>query len=916
MLASVLPLVLLSGLSTVSAALLAGLDTPSTTSSTLLPLVCTPDACLAGDNSLTAGILVTAPVNSSSQRISLLPGTYTPSSATFTSPSPNSSLSTSLPTTLFSKKSTSAPSDGFTSSGSLSSFSSSSCTVTLLPGLTAYTSPLYQGEASYIPLPTNYTSANSSSSSNVSAAIGGQGGIESLLLSPSTYAILTLGSSSSSSQRLVVWDSMADVGELKGGAGSGGVSVIDVQGTECATPCASGGVCNGSGKCICGGGWEGETCNTCTPGFFGRSCSACPADCKKCDDGLTGTGLCLDVVASNITLPSTCNCVNGECATASASAPCACNAGWAKASNGTQCAACAEGYYMSEGGNCLACDPSCASCSSPSGTCLTCQPTLSPSSSSPTICQTSRAALTNGTFITCPNRTYFSTSANDCVHCNPLCESCFGEGTGKCLKCRSPNVLLEGECVAVDERSGVCDASGVAGNGTAVNGGFVYDNAKGACDALPAKCTAGGIDSFTSSSTRAQLTCSACLPGSYLVDGTCVTSCPSGSLVSKDGLSCEACDSSCATCSISADYCTSCTSSSSVLLNGTCINGPSCPTGYFSSTTPSSIASNTSISTSTTSTTPTCLPCHPDCQTCTTSSQTCSTCPSSRPVLTSSSTCVSTCASTEHFDTAKSSCQKCSTACSTCSGSGNDACLSCPSGSRLISGKCVAEEECQVWVDGFGACLSDLVTVAAVSAASEEKDVDGKWKIPWWLILVVVLVVVGLIGGGVWWFRKRQQKRRRGHTERFARGLGDKEVDKKLAALPVSIAYPPIPHAPSSPSQEESTYNNIPLTPRFILEDPSSPISPAPSKSSYAPTEALPPTTTRKGSRWSHSSFASTPSAAVQPQRTGSTNPSMGGPAFFAPSARERTFTTKAGNTLTLAGTSGGNSRNPFLSRI
>lgn len=110
-------------------------------------------------------------------------------------------------------------------------------------------------------------------------------------------------------------------------------------------------------------------------GFYGKTCEACPAGCSNCDDGITGTGLCLDVPILNVTLPSAprspffeaalvgtltrldqtgvCDCANGICASNSTSATCECSAGWTRASNGTQCAACATGYYMSPGGDCL-----------------------------------------------------------------------------------------------------------------------------------------------------------------------------------------------------------------------------------------------------------------------------------------------------------------------------------------------------------------------------------------------------------------------------------------------------------------------------------------------------------------------------------------------------------------------------------
>lgn len=52
-------------------------------------------------------------------------------------------------------------------------------------------------------------------------------------------------------------------------------------------------------------------------------------------------------VVSN--LPSSCNCINGECG---ANGQCTCIGGWTSASNGTQCAACAAGFFLDTSGNC------------------------------------------------------------------------------------------------------------------------------------------------------------------------------------------------------------------------------------------------------------------------------------------------------------------------------------------------------------------------------------------------------------------------------------------------------------------------------------------------------------------------------------------------------------------------------------
>lgn len=122
-----------------------------------------------------------------------------------------------------------------------------------------------------------------------------------------------------------------------------------------------------------------------------------------------------------------------------------------------------------------ACDPSCATCAGPTGICLTCQPSLQPLSTSATKCTTATAAQKNGTFITCPSRTFFDPTSSTCVACNPLCEDCFsGDATG-CLACRAPNALLGGVCGAFDGKTGVCDPKGKSG-------GWVLDNVKGECD--------------------------------------------------------------------------------------------------------------------------------------------------------------------------------------------------------------------------------------------------------------------------------------------------------------------------------------------------------------------------------------------------------------------------------------------------
>ncbi|TKA56249.1 hypothetical protein B0A53_01539 [Rhodotorula sp. CCFEE 5036] len=854
--------------------------------------VCTPDRCLVGANSLTAGVHVSTPVNGTTWQIALLPGTYSPATSAFRTDNTSADLSS-----VFSSQSVPTLSTGFSASGSIDSSSSASYTVALQPGLTTYSSALYQGSSTQISPP--QTASNSTASQFPQK-------VESLLLTSDTVAIARFANDKSI--RMVLWDSLYDAGQLPSGAGSGGLDILQVQSRACTPPCSSGGVCIADGTCA----------YACSKGFYGRSCSPCPTGCTTCHEGTSGTGMCLDDQASTVISPG------------SSTASCRCSAGWTTAANGTQCAACASGYYQTSSGECLACDPSCESCSGPNATCLTCRSGLQPDSSDGTRCVTATTASTNGTFVTCPARTFWNSATSACVECNPLCETCFAAGVDGCLSCRSPNVLMPngGGCVAFDGGTGLCDGAGATNGTTRVANGWVYDNRKNVCDALPPKCAAGGIDSFSSSSTRAGLQCSACLPGSYLVKGACVDTCPDGMMVSTDGKSCQACDSSCATCSRSPSYCTSCASSGALILNGTCTTSVNCPVGFYMSFSSPLTAQNASS----------CLACHPDCETCSgPASTSCLSCPPTRPVLTSSNSCVLTCSPNEYFDSSKSKCTECDSSCATCSSASSSSCLSCPAGQKLRQGKCAAPDKTStspagcVVIAEFGVCLEDLVTVAAKSAATDSME-KKKRQLPWWSILLLVLVVLALVALGLWWFRKRDQKRRRARTAKFAKELGDKEVDKKLAALPVSIAYPPIPRAdtPSAGSSYashtrqhhhlipmsaradsfslspngssvsgSSSAQEVPLTPRFVLEDPASPISPSPANfpphPSYQPqhhTATLAaPAAMASQSRWSLSSYGSNATKKRED-----------------PFAAPKTFTTRAGNTLVLG------SKNPFRS--
>jgi hypothetical protein len=154
--------------------------------------------------------------------------------------------------------------------------------------------------------------------------------------------------SGSSPNPIIFWDTIPDVSQLPPEVASP-LAIVNIQSFACSPSCAGSGICTASGSCSCpaGGGFTGSSCEACAEGFFGPNCRPCPSDCEKCDQGTSGSGLCLAPIIGNT--PETCNCVNGQC---SANGACTCNPGWINAANGTACAQCAQGFFLTSGGDC------------------------------------------------------------------------------------------------------------------------------------------------------------------------------------------------------------------------------------------------------------------------------------------------------------------------------------------------------------------------------------------------------------------------------------------------------------------------------------------------------------------------------------------------------------------------------------
>lgn len=160
-------------------------------------------------------------------------------------------------------------------------------------------------------------------------------------------AVLRITSAKGNITNITVWDSAPDISTLPLPLGT--FEMINIQPAGCSPPCAGAGTCDQySPVCVCPSGFNGTQCQTCATGHFGPTCQSCPENCTSCDDGMSGSGRCLDPTASNSTT-SDCKCVNGEC---DGNGGCKCLHGWGPAENGTECAQCLEGYYLNPSGAC------------------------------------------------------------------------------------------------------------------------------------------------------------------------------------------------------------------------------------------------------------------------------------------------------------------------------------------------------------------------------------------------------------------------------------------------------------------------------------------------------------------------------------------------------------------------------------
>ncbi|TFK64336.1 hypothetical protein BDN72DRAFT_963270 [Pluteus cervinus] len=740
----------------------------STVGQSQIPLVlCVAGQCLQGFSNVSIGAKITSP--NEPTPFQLLPGEYTSS----TSPQTLHDLLASAASSL-------SASPGFDQSNLTSGSNNAPVlplNLQLQPGLSIFTGKLYSGQAGFSALPTQPVGNNSAPLS----------GVGSLAVAQNIWAAISAGGSNAN-DRVVVWDSIPDFGQLPGNSlpPSASLELLDLQSAACSPACASGGVCSTSGTCTCPSNFQGSSCESCASGFFGPSCSPCPAGCTKCDDGIEGSGQCLGLIFQNQqdadSVPTKCNCVNGKCG---ANGQCQCNAGWQDGSDGTKCSTCKQGFFKTTTGDCQVCQLGCSQCSDQTGQCIVCAPKFSQDPVDKTKCDAPQTATSSGQV--CPDGS-FGDGAK-CTPCASSCRTCTGPTSNDCVACSSGTFMLTVAAGATGGGGvGVCVSAD--GNGVC-QGGLIADNIKSECDTCGAKCTSCKVPNFNVASTPDQVQCTGCLPGSVISNGNCVDSCPAGTVVSsQDNLTCVPCTSPCASCAGSPNFCLSCTGGQ-LAFEGKCISN-TCPPGSFPF--PASPATPNA-----------CHTCHADCATCTGSSfNQCTTCPPNRPVL-SNGRCLPTCARNQFFSPGSGSnpvgqCQSCDSSCATCSGSGSGSCMSCPDGSGMVlrAGKCVtAQSTCPAApsssssgsgtangvVPGLGVCLTELILLPSsatnlpplptITGLTDPTNVQTvKRPLTWWEILLMALGCAFIFLVIIMLWRRRAKKQRKQRTKMFVEKKG------------------------------------------------------------------------------------------------------------------------------------------------
>nr|XP_033782752.1 proprotein convertase subtilisin/kexin type 5 isoform X1 [Geotrypetes seraphini] len=388
-----------------------------------------------------------------------------------------------------------------------------------------------------------------------------------------------------------------------------------------------------------------ECLKECPDGYFadGSACSECSSPCEICDGRAT---FCLSCQSSFLLEQNECKVSCSERHTAVDGVCRHCPANCRDCVSGETCTDCSPDFFLynnqcvrdcpagfyADFQQCSPCHHQCAECDGPdSDDCLK--------------CTSSSFVLYDGEcFRDCPEGTYYEQETADCQECDQTCRTC--SSPKSCITCKKGLVKnSQDQCVAHKD----CALT-------------EYLNENGVCLSCHKKCARCMGPS--------EQQCLGCPANHYILNGTCLETCPAGYFTEKDENRCSACHSTCETClGKHNNQCLSC-KVNWYKLEHTC--SQTCLTGFY--------ADNSSGR---------CERCHKSCRDCLGPLSTdCLSCHRDFFLMSSRRECIHTCP--EHYfqDEIYKTCKRCHPTCNSCNGKGATSCTSCVWSYHLSGGIC------------------------------------------------------------------------------------------------------------------------------------------------------------------------------------------------------------------------------------
>ncbi|XP_021397203.2 proprotein convertase subtilisin/kexin type 5 isoform X2 [Lonchura striata] len=391
---------------------------------------------------------------------------------------------------------------------------------------------------------------------------------------------------------------------------------------------------------------KGRCLQECPEGYFNDSetCKECSGSCKTCVGSATQCLSCKNpLLLEHWECKSTCS----ETQFASEGICKHCPEMCQECIHDEICTECMDEFFLHDGKcvqecpshfypeekHCFPCHADCKDCNGPN-------------SDDCTACTFSLFVLYNGMcFKECPEGSYYEEATKDCQACNRTCQTC--SSSTICLTCRNGWILNhDGHCIL----PGYCSPT------------EYYLEEIQTCKSCHKKCF------HCSGPTENQ--CLSCVNKQYLLNRTCVETCPDGYYADSTEGQCSACHSTCDTCTGKhSSQCLSC-KLGWYRQGKRCVT--QCPAGYF--------AQNSTGS---------CERCHKSCKECMgTRATDCVSCNTYFYLLHSTNECVSSCPQYYYENKDNNVCERCHSSCLTCEGKGAFSCTSCVWSYSLLNGMC------------------------------------------------------------------------------------------------------------------------------------------------------------------------------------------------------------------------------------